>query len=48
MVDGGSDGGQQQEKGEADREQIAEPVHAAEEVMEPLAPGQLQPVRGKR
>src|SRR5439155_25786122 len=39
---------QQQEDGEADGQQIAEPVHAAEEVMEALAPGEVQLMSGKR
>ena len=48
VMDGGGDGGQQQEEGEADGQQVAEPVHAAEEVMEALAPGEVQPMSRKR
>src|SRR5256885_11481817 len=31
VMDGGGDGGQQQQEGEADGQQVAEPVHAAED-----------------
>src|SRR5207302_7501958 len=47
VMQGGGDGGQQQEGGEANRKQIREPVDAAEQVGKPLAQRQAKPMWGK-
>src|SRR5207248_882569 len=47
VMQGGGDGGQQQEGGEANRQQIREPVDAAEQVSKPLAQRQAKPMWGK-
>ena len=44
MVEDGRQRGQEQERGEQHGEKIAEPVNAAEEIVEALPPGEAQPM----
>ena len=47
-MQGGGDGGQEQEGRKANRQQVRKPVNAAEQVREPLAQCQPKSMRGKR
>src|SRR5207248_9906369 len=48
VMQGGGDGGQEQEGRKANRQQVRKPVNAAEQVSEPLAQCQPKSMRGKR
>src|SRR5205807_1387359 len=48
VMEGGGHGRQEQQEREADRQQIAEPMDASEQVVETLAPRELKAMGGQR